>query len=370
MLADDPEAPTTIRRRFDYGPLTGGGVTGSVVDRPGLDRVARPAAARAGARRAGRGAATASAPRATSHLPGGRAGARQAGVELPDGRPEALGHRQHARRHGPAARLLLPRDRAADAPQRTGHRGPGRRRCPGAAMYILIGRTQDYAWSLTSANHDVRDVFAEQLCNPDGTPPTRDVDPLPVRGHVPAVRDVRRRHAERHADPLPPVGARAGDRHRHRRRQALRADPAALDVRSRRPEPRRAQGHDRGQGRPRRGGSSRRPTSSSSRSTGRTRRGTDDRLLLVRAPARAGAGPRPAPADARHRRLRVAGLPAPSASTPTTCGGPGRPAAQLEQPVGARLHARRRRAVRVGAPRRAVRPVAAPTRRSPTPSAS
>ena len=40
-------------------------------------------------------------------------------------------------------------------------------------MYILIGRTPDYAWSLTSANHDVRDVFAEQLCNPDGTPPTR-----------------------------------------------------------------------------------------------------------------------------------------------------------------------------------------------------
>ena len=44
------------------------------------------------------------------------------------------------------------------------------------------------------------------------------LDPLRVRGHVPAVRGVRRRHAERHADPLPPVGARAGHRHRHRRR--------------------------------------------------------------------------------------------------------------------------------------------------------
>ena len=31
MLADDPEAPTTIKRRFDYGPRTGGRVTGSVV---------------------------------------------------------------------------------------------------------------------------------------------------------------------------------------------------------------------------------------------------------------------------------------------------------------------------------------------------
>src|SRR5262249_13639545 len=44
---------------------------------------------------------------------------------------------------------------------------------PGLAMYILIGRTQDYAWSLTSAGHDVRDVFAEQLCEPDNSPPTR-----------------------------------------------------------------------------------------------------------------------------------------------------------------------------------------------------
>jgi acyl-homoserine lactone acylase PvdQ len=47
---------------------------------------------------------------------------------------------------------------------------------PAAMMYILIGRTKDYAWSLTSANHDVRDVFAEQLCNPDGTAPTRTSD--------------------------------------------------------------------------------------------------------------------------------------------------------------------------------------------------
>jgi acyl-homoserine lactone acylase PvdQ len=43
---------------------------------------------------------------------------------------------------------------------------------PGLNMYILIGRTQDYAWSLTSAGHDVRDVFAEELCEPDGSAPT------------------------------------------------------------------------------------------------------------------------------------------------------------------------------------------------------
>jgi hypothetical protein len=44
---------------------------------------------------------------------------------------------------------------------------------PGLAMYILIGRTRDYAWSLTSAGHDVRDVYAERLCEPDGSAPTR-----------------------------------------------------------------------------------------------------------------------------------------------------------------------------------------------------
>ena len=35
MLSEDPEAPTTTQRRFDYGPLTGGRVTGSVIVDPG-----------------------------------------------------------------------------------------------------------------------------------------------------------------------------------------------------------------------------------------------------------------------------------------------------------------------------------------------
>ena len=204
---------------------------------------------------------------------------------------------------------------------------------PGVAMYILIGRTPDYAWSLTSASHDVRDVFAEQLCNPDGSPPTRDVDPLPVRGRVPSVRDVRRRHAERHADPLSPIGARAGDRHRHRRRPAVRAHPPALDLRAGRPEPRRPQGHDRGRGRHARRFFER-PTSSGSRSTGPT-------PPAPRPPTSrpggspSGRGPGPAAAHARHRRVRVAGLPAPGRA-PARRARARRAAAQLEQPVGAR----------------------------------
>ena len=44
---------------------------------------------------------------------------------------------------------------------------------PGLAMYMLIGRTPDYAWSLTSATNDVRDIFVEVLCEPDGSTPSR-----------------------------------------------------------------------------------------------------------------------------------------------------------------------------------------------------
>ena len=74
MLADDPEAPTTIDERFRYGPLTGGKVTGSVVTRRRIDpraptrRVCRPSRRR---RRPG----------------------PEAGVELPADRAGAFGHR-------------------------------------------------------------------------------------------------------------------------------------------------------------------------------------------------------------------------------------------------------------------------------------
>jgi acyl-homoserine lactone acylase PvdQ len=44
---------------------------------------------------------------------------------------------------------------------------------PGGGPYVLIGRTRDYAWSLTTATNDNRDQFLEQLCEPDGSTPTR-----------------------------------------------------------------------------------------------------------------------------------------------------------------------------------------------------
>ena len=56
-------------------------------------------------------------------------------------------------------------------------------------MYILIGRTKNYAWSLTSAGHDVRDVFAEKLCNPDGSAPTRASTHYVYKGKCRALKD-------------------------------------------------------------------------------------------------------------------------------------------------------------------------------------
>src|SRR3954463_16481140 len=38
---------------------------------------------------------------------------------------------------------------------------------PGGAANILIGRGQDFAWSLTSAGSDTNDQFVETLCGSD-----------------------------------------------------------------------------------------------------------------------------------------------------------------------------------------------------------
>ena len=38
---------------------------------------------------------------------------------------------------------------------------------PGIGPYMLIGRTRDYAWSLTTAENDNRDTFLERLCGTD-----------------------------------------------------------------------------------------------------------------------------------------------------------------------------------------------------------
>src|SRR4051794_11461865 len=43
---------------------------------------------------------------------------------------------------------------------------------PGVSLYVLLGRGKDFSFSATSAYGDVVDQFLEELCNPDGSPPT------------------------------------------------------------------------------------------------------------------------------------------------------------------------------------------------------
>lgn len=44
----------------------------------------------------------------------------------------------------------------------------------GLNLYVQLGRGQDYAWSATSANQNMTDTYAVDLCNTDGSPATKD----------------------------------------------------------------------------------------------------------------------------------------------------------------------------------------------------
>ena len=182
MLADDPEAPTTIKKRFDYGPLTGGQVRGSVTIDPGSVQATDPrqppaAQANASAKDDGVFENAAAAP--------GRKQASNFQVVNPS--RSATGNSLAVM--GPQLGYYYP-----EIVQQIDLHGPGIQAqgaaVPGLAMYILIGRTKDYAWSLTSAGHDIRDVFAERLCNLDGSPATRTSNHYRYNGECRAFDDV------------------------------------------------------------------------------------------------------------------------------------------------------------------------------------
>jgi acyl-homoserine lactone acylase PvdQ len=44
----------------------------------------------------------------------------------------------------------------------------------GTNFYVELGRGEDYSWSATSAGQDITDTFAVPLCEPDGSPATKD----------------------------------------------------------------------------------------------------------------------------------------------------------------------------------------------------
>ncbi len=151
MLADDPEAPTTIKKRFKYGPRTGGKVKGSVTIDPGSLRSFDPLkASKSGAKT---DALAAPARRRASNFliaaPGRSATGKTLAVM------------------GPQLGYYYPEIVQQMHIQGAGINAQGAF-VPGLAMYMLLGRTNNYAWSLTSAGHDVRDVYALRLCGSKG----------------------------------------------------------------------------------------------------------------------------------------------------------------------------------------------------------
>lgn len=161
MLFGDPEAPTTIDRRFEYPPLTGGDVTGAVpIDANSIISFDPVVPSSEPSQQAGR--IPAAGPPATQEASNFLIVSSSQSVNSTN-----LGVM------GPQLGYYYP-----EIVFQVHLSGPGIEAqgasAPGFGMYLLIGRTRDYAWSLTSATHDVRDVYAEILCNPDGSDPTRD----------------------------------------------------------------------------------------------------------------------------------------------------------------------------------------------------
>ncbi len=170
MPFDDPEAPTTIEERFEYGAFTGGDVTGSVVIDAGslvsLDPRGSAGTTPEGIVRTG----------TESGIYGAAAGPRtRTASNWLTIDPDASVNDTTLAVMGPQLGYYYP-----EIVQQIHLSGPGIEAqgaaVPGLAMYLLIGRTPDYAWSLTSANQDVRDVYAEILCEPDGSTPTTESD--------------------------------------------------------------------------------------------------------------------------------------------------------------------------------------------------
>jgi len=151
MLAEDPEAPTSTKRRFNYRPLTGGPVKGSVRLDAGSIQSVDP-------RQSGADAAAAPSRRRASNW------LLVSPSRSESGNPLAV--------MGPQLGYYYPEIVQQIHLEGAGIKAQGVA-VPGLAMYMLIGRTENYAWSLTSAGHDVRDVYAEELCEPGRGKPTR-----------------------------------------------------------------------------------------------------------------------------------------------------------------------------------------------------
>ncbi|MDQ3576649.1 MAG: penicillin acylase family protein [Actinomycetota bacterium] len=65
----------------------------------------------------------------------------------------------------------------------------------GISFYVLLGRGQDYSWSATSAGQDITDTYAVDLCEPSGTPVTKNSNHYLDNGTCVPMQTVERRNS-------------------------------------------------------------------------------------------------------------------------------------------------------------------------------
>ena len=147
---DDPEAPVTTTKHFPYDRVPRGRTPGSLVIDPGS---MSPPAVQATA------ATTASRRSASNFLVVGA-------DKSADGHPLAV--------MGPQLGYFYPEIVMQGELHGGGIDAQGI--IAPIAPYVFIGRGRDFAWSLTSADNQNQQQFLEQLCNPDGSPPTSASD--------------------------------------------------------------------------------------------------------------------------------------------------------------------------------------------------
>ena len=303
MLSTTPRRRPPPRRRSTTGPLTGGPVTGSVTIDAGLGRrrLDPPPGPRDAATRPGRSARRlrrrpGPGKQASNFLvvdPSRSATGNSLGVMGPQlgyYYPEIV---QQIHLTGPASRpRAWPCPGAVDVPAHRPH--PGLRVEPHLGQPRRARRVRRAA--LQPRRLDARPATRRTTCSRACAGRSR----RSTRARSTACRS--RYPTSVHG---PVIGtATVG-------RQADRAHPQALDVRAGRPEPRRAQGHDRGQGDDAEQVLRHRQPVRLHVQLGATCRGTTTAFFSSGLLPKRAAGPRPAPADARHRRVRVAGLPQP-----------------------------------------------------------
>lgn len=65
----------------------------------------------------------------------------------------------------------------------------------GISMYVLLGRGQDYSWSATSAAQDIIDTYAVELCEQNGSAPTKNSNFYRFRGQCLPFDVIERKNA-------------------------------------------------------------------------------------------------------------------------------------------------------------------------------